>query len=79
MAGPVFNALVLFKEAERYIFIYGDDQAADAIRRLDKFASNPDLSFTWFDAAVLSQKIRQWRTLEKREAINRWRLPWLHE
>jgi hypothetical protein len=26
---------------------------------LGRFASNPELSFTWYDAAVLSQKIRQ--------------------
>jgi hypothetical protein len=26
---------------------------------LGRYASNPELSFTWYDAAVLSQKIRQ--------------------
>jgi hypothetical protein len=25
---------------------------------LGRFASNPELSFTWYDAAVLSQKVR---------------------
>jgi hypothetical protein len=29
------------------------------LRTLGRFASNPELSFTWYDAAVLSQKIRQ--------------------
>jgi len=26
---------------------------------LGRYASNPELSFSWYDAAVLSQKIRQ--------------------
>ena len=30
-----------------------------ALRALGRHASNPELSFTWYDAAVLSQKIRQ--------------------
>ena len=29
-----------------------------ALRTLGRFASNPELSFTWYDAAVLSQKVR---------------------
>jgi hypothetical protein len=28
------------------------------LRVLGRFASNPELSFTWYDAAVLSQKVR---------------------
>ena len=32
---------------------------AATLRVLGRYASNPDLSFTWYDAAVLSQKIRQ--------------------
>ena len=33
--------------------------AAEALRTLGRYASNQELSFTWYDAAVLSQKIRQ--------------------
>jgi len=29
------------------------------LRLLGRYASNPELSFSWYDAAVLSQKIRQ--------------------
>ena len=52
------NVLALVKGRERYIFLYGDSQRAEALRTLGKFASNPELSFTWYDAAVLSQKVR---------------------
>jgi hypothetical protein len=53
------NVLALVKGGERYIFLYDDDSRAEALRTLGRYASNPDLSFTWYDAAVLSQKIRQ--------------------
>lgn len=53
------NVLALVKGAERYIFLYDDANRAEALRVLGRFASNPELSFTWYDAAVLSQKIRQ--------------------
>jgi hypothetical protein len=52
------NVLALVKGRERYIFLYEDSQRAEALRVLGRFASNPELSFTWYDAAVLSQKVR---------------------
>jgi len=53
------NVLALVKGEERYIFLYDDQHRSDALRTLGRFASNPDLSFSWYDAAVLSQRIRQ--------------------
>ncbi len=53
------NVLALVKGRERYIFLFDDTQRADALRTLGRFASNTDLSFSWYDAAVLSQKVRQ--------------------
>jgi hypothetical protein len=53
------NVLALVKGEERYIFLYDDSNRAATLRTLGRYASNPDLSFTWYDAAVLSQKIRQ--------------------
>src|SRR3954451_20234246 len=53
------NVLALIKGKERYIFLYDDSQRAEALRMLGRHASNPELSFSWYDAAVLSQKIRQ--------------------
>jgi hypothetical protein len=53
------NVLALVKGAERYVFLYDDANRAEALRTLGRYASNPELSFTWYDAAVLSQKIRQ--------------------
>jgi hypothetical protein len=53
------NVLALVKGSERYVFLYDDESRAETLRVLGRFASNPELSFTWYDAAVLSQKIRQ--------------------
>ncbi|MGY8767394.1 MAG: hypothetical protein ACKVH8_03025 [Pirellulales bacterium] len=53
------NVLALVKGEERYVFLFNDDNRAETLRSLGRYASNPDLSFSWYDAAVLSQKIRQ--------------------
>ena len=53
------NVLVLVKGAERYIFLYEDPERTECLRQLGRFASDPELSFSWFDAATLSQKIRK--------------------
>jgi hypothetical protein len=54
-----YNVLALVKGHERYIFLYDNESRAETIRLLGRFASNPELSFTWYDAAVLSKKIRE--------------------
>lgn len=53
------NVLALVKGEERYVFLYDDASRAETLRVLGRFASNPDLTFSWYDAAVLSQKVRQ--------------------
>ena len=53
------NVLALVKGDERYVFLFTDDNRTEALRQLGRYAANPELSFTWYDAAVMSQKIRQ--------------------
>jgi len=53
------NALALVKKNERYIFLYDDENRVEIMRRMGQFASDPDLSFNWYDAAILTQKVRQ--------------------
>ncbi len=70
------NVLALVKGKERYIFLFDDDNRSEALRTLGRYASNQDLSFTWYDAAVLSQKIRQTVPPPKRlDATRRFGLP----
>ena len=67
------NVLALVKGKERYIFLYDDAHRADTLRMLGRHASNPELSFSWYDAAVLSQKVRQSGPVDK--SLNRISLP----
>ncbi len=67
------NVLALVKGSERYVFLYDDASRAETLRVLGRFASNPELSFTWYDAAVLSQKIRQ--EGQRRSVARRFNLP----
>lgn len=69
------NVLALVKGKERYVLLFDDDHRADALRVLGRYASNQDLSFTWYDAAVLSQKIRQTVPPLKPATPVRWQLP----
>lgn len=64
------NVLALVKGKERYILLYDDTQQAAALRALGRQASNPELSFSWYDAAVLSRKIRsEARTAKQRNRV----------
>ncbi|HTU26586.1 MAG TPA: hypothetical protein VMF30_14360 [Pirellulales bacterium] len=71
------NVLALVKGAERYVFLYDDASRAEALRVLGRYASNPELSFSWYDAAVLSQKIRQ--ESQKAAATRRFQMPQLSD
>ena len=51
--------MFLLRGPERYILLFDDEVArADALLTLRRWASNPELSFTWYDAAMLSERIR---------------------
>jgi hypothetical protein len=67
------NVLALVKGSERYVFLYDDASRAETLRVLGRYASNPELSFSWYDAAVLSQKIRQ--ESQRRAGARRFSVP----
>ena len=52
------NVLALVKGEERFIFLFDDQNRDDTLRQLARFAANPELDFSWYDAAMLSRKIR---------------------
>ena len=59
------NVLALVKGDEKYIFLFNEKNRKKTLRQLGRFASNQDLSFTWYDAAVMSQKVRKLTTIEE--------------
>ena len=54
-----FNVLALIKGPERYVFVYDDRSRPELIDTFRRWAADPQLSLTWFDAAVLTDKARQ--------------------
>jgi hypothetical protein len=54
-----FNVLALIKGNERYVFVYDDASRQPLIDTLRDHAADPSLSFSWFDAAVLTVKARE--------------------
>ncbi len=52
------NVLALVKGEERFIFLFDDANRDETLRQLARFAADPELDFSWYDAAMLSRKIR---------------------
>ena len=59
MSSEDLNVVALVKGSERYVFVFNDANRSQVLRTLGRYASNPELSLTWYDAAVLSQKVRK--------------------
>lgn len=57
--GQEVNVLALVKESERFVFLFDDESPDQLFRTLARYAADEDLSFTWYDAAVLSQRVRK--------------------
>jgi len=57
-AGDI-NVLVYVRGHEKYIWLYRDDQLPDVQRSLGRLACNPDLPFTWLDAAKCAASARK--------------------
>lgn len=56
------NVIALVKDGERYVFLYDDQSVPQLLQTLGRYAADPELNFTWYDAAVLSQKVRRLQT-----------------
>jgi hypothetical protein len=52
------NVLALVKGEERFLFLFDDQNRDETLRQLARFAADPELDFSWYDAAMLSRKIR---------------------
>ena len=66
------NVLALVKGDEKYLFLFDDSNRLETLRLLGRYAADPELSFSWYDAAVLSQRIRE-MAFESPEAADAYR------
>lgn len=52
------NVLALVRDGQRYVFLYDDNSVETVLEKLAECAADPELDFTWYDAATLSQRVR---------------------
>jgi hypothetical protein len=54
------HAIRLDVHGEHYVFVYTKRFKHHVLFRLTEWAMNPELSFSWYDAARVSGYIRNW-------------------
>lgn len=62
------NILALVKDSERFVFLYDEDSGEELLDTLGKYAGDEELSFSWYDAAMLSQRVRRLQIQTQTEA-----------
>lgn len=60
------NVLALVKNGERFVFLYDDASGPKLLQTFGKYAADPELEFSWYDAAVMSQRVR---ALQRERAV----------
>jgi hypothetical protein len=52
------NVLALHKGTEHYLFLYDDNSVPSLVDLFRRYASDTEISFNWFDAAVMTEKCK---------------------
>ena len=58
--GLQIHVMRLERNGEHFIFVYDREHISDVIQTLGRWASTPELDFSWYDAARLSKEVRSW-------------------
>ena len=53
------NVVTLNKPNRRFVFRFVDEHRDDLLQQVAQFAKDSEIDFTWFDAAIVSNKIRK--------------------
>lgn len=53
------NVLAIIKGKQRFVFLYDDASVNELVETFGEYAANPDLEFSWHDAAMMAQKVRK--------------------
>jgi hypothetical protein len=59
------NVLALVRDGQKYVFLYDDNSIETVLAQLAEFADDPELDFTWYDAAMLTERVRQLQASEQ--------------
>ncbi len=61
------NVLALIKDDEHYVFVYDEESLASLLKHFREQASDEEVTLTWFDAAVLTEKA--WEQVQANQRI----------
>jgi hypothetical protein len=64
------GVVTLVRGEEKYVFVFHPERRTELLRLLGRYAADPTLSFNWYDAAVLSQRIREMMPASSSGAID---------
>ena len=68
MTGPdTLRVVSLTRAGETYLWLYHPAREREALRSMGAAASNPELSFTWIEAAILAARVAGMRMREEAE------------
>ena len=62
------NVLALVRDGHRFVFLYDDNSVDTMLATLSEYANDPELDFTWYDAAMMAQRVR--KMLEEQHATD---------
>lgn len=52
------NLLAMVRDEHRFVFLYDDSSIETLLATLSDYASDPELEFSWYDAAMMAQRVR---------------------
>ncbi len=53
------SVVALIRGKERFVYVYDDNSGEELLEAIRSQAADPNLSLSWFDAAVLAERVRQ--------------------
>ena len=59
IAAPEIHCVTIGNDRETFIFLFTAARANELLATLARFAADPELEFSWHDAAVISQRARR--------------------
>lgn len=64
MAQPI-NVIMLARGEQHFIFLFDDNNRHGILRQLAQFAADPEVQFSWRDAAMIGLKCREATSAKK--------------
>jgi len=53
------NVIGFVKGPDKFILLYNDSDTAEALQSVDRWATHPEINFTWYDAGNLTKRIKE--------------------